>query len=294
MKSFLFAIGVVVTTLDSYANENLDAKNAPLFLPSSEAIELYFKNFETLAKSEKWNEILSQGTLALAAAEKANRPRDAAKICAQLTSTTFYLGDYPQALRYANRCHELSEEFEDPSLFLRALYLESAVYRAFGAKDAHYFRLAVDVGEQAVHLYSKSGIDDEPLKGKIYFNLGAAHADNPSGDLQKAASCYFTAIDCFKNSRANDDLVRTNIRLGKVHLLQKNYDLAQKVIDRIRPEITSERIAMHADYLEAQVKLATNDRETAMILIERGLARAKALSAKEDEQRFLSLYKDYL
>src|SRR3990167_11454473 len=82
--------------------------------PDNSVIEIiykYFANFETLAKSENWEEILSQGTVALQAAKTTDRTNDEAKICAQLTSTAFYLGDYTLALKHANRCHELSEEF---------------------------------------------------------------------------------------------------------------------------------------------------------------------------------------
>src|SRR5579862_296727 len=119
-----------------------------------EVINKYFEDFETLAKSEKWKEILSQGTAALKAAETAGRTNDQAKICAQLTSTTFYLGDYTLALKYANRCHELSQEFVDPSLFIRALYLESAVHRALAGKNTNEqaqqksYQLAVTTAEE--------------------------------------------------------------------------------------------------------------------------------------------------
>lgn len=78
-----------------------------------DVIETCYINFEILAKSEKWKEIISQGTIALETAKNTNRSHDEAKICAQLTSTAFYLGDYTQALIYARHCHELSEEFAD-------------------------------------------------------------------------------------------------------------------------------------------------------------------------------------
>ena|SRR5579862_612515 len=260
-----------------------------------EVINKYFEDFETLAKSEKWKEILSQGTAALKAAETAGRTNDQAKICAQLTSTTFYLGDYTLALKYANRCHELSQEFVDPSLFIRALYLESAVHRALAGKNTNEqaqqksYQLAVTTAEEAMQVYLKEAVDREHLKGKVYFNLGAAHADNPKGDLEKAANCYAAALACFKNVHAVDDSIRTSIRLGKVYLLQKKYDLSQEIINKVRPQIASERIAMQTDYLEAQLKFALNDSPNALKIANIGLARAKILGAKEDEFRFNSL-----
>lgn len=262
---------------------------------SIDVINSYFENFEGLSKSENWEEIISQGIIALETARKANRSQDEAKICAQLTSTAFYLGDYTQALMHANRCRELSEEFLDSSLFLRALYLESAVYRASAAKcnekqalEASYDR-AIEIGEEALSIYSKKDVEDINLKGKLYFNLGAAHADNPKGDLEKAADCYSVAIECFKSIIATDDIIRTSIRLGKVHLLQKNYDLSQQALEEIRPLISSARLSMHADYLEAQLKFAVHDIENAIKVARNGLEKAKSLGAKEDKLRLKSL-----
>lgn len=76
-------------------------------------------SFEKLAKDEKWEEIISFGKIALEAANRAGRKSDEANICAQLVSTSFYQGNFPSALEYAARCHKLSKEFEDPSLYIR-------------------------------------------------------------------------------------------------------------------------------------------------------------------------------
>src|SRR6185437_6027105 len=83
----------------------LGASEAPL----PPAVESYFSQFATLSKEEKWSDILLQGAKALEAAKEAHQPSEEATICAQLTSTAFYLGDYPLALAYATRCHALSE-----------------------------------------------------------------------------------------------------------------------------------------------------------------------------------------
>lgn len=270
-------------------------KDYPLPVNTVDPIELYFRNFESLSKSEKWKEIIIQGNNALEFAKKANRPEDEAKICAQLASIAFYSGEYIQVLLYTNRCTDLSENFVDPSLFMRSLCLKSAVYRALAAKkdeeqaqQISYLR-AVETAEEAALVYSKKNVNDAKSKGRIYFNLGAAHADNPKGDLEKATDCYLTALACFKTANAIDDGIRIKIRLGKVHLLQKKYDLSQKIIDEVRTQISMERLFMHVDYLEAQLKLATNDLENATKIAQSGLVRAKSLGAKEDELRLTRL-----
>lgn len=243
--------------------------------------ESYLDRFESLAKAEEWEEIIAEGTIALEQAKKEGHLQDEAKICAQLTSSAFYLGDYAQALIYAKLCHELAEEFIDPTLYIRALYLESAICRAFTD-----FTKAVELVEGAIQIYADKRLDNANLQGKLYFNLGAAHADNPKGDLIEAEKCYSKALECFTTP---DDLIRTRIRLGKVYLLEQKIDLAQQAIGAVRPQITTERLAMHADYLEAQIQLALNNIETATQFGKTGLIRAKALGAKEDELRFTSL-----
>ncbi len=254
----------------------------------------YFKSFEDLARREKWEEILSLGAAALVIARDSGRVLDEAKISAQLTSICFYQGNFRQALIYANRCHGLAPVFQDTPLLIKALYLESASFRALAAQqveDRYLYAQAVEAGEQAAALYTKKNVENPTLKGKIYFNLGAAHADNPSGDLNKALSCYLTAIDCFKNVGAIDDLLRANIRLGKVYLLQKNYSATQALINETRPQITTQRISMHLDYLEAQLQYALGEFVDAKKIAEAGLSLAQILGAKEDESRFMTLLK---
>lgn len=273
-------------------------QNAFYYTNDDDVIVNYFKNFEVLAKSENWEEIITQGLIALEAAKEAKRPSDEAKICAQLTSTSFYKGHYDQALVFATRCHELAEQFDDPSLFIRALYLESAIYRALAAKkgideqQVTYAR-AVEICEEAAHIYSQKAVENINLKGKIYFNLGAAHADHPQGDLEKAENCYLTAMDCFQDIKTIDDRVRTTLRLGKVYLLRNDYALCQQMIKEARSLLSSEkskeRLSMHADYLEAQLKLATNELEEALKIVKKGLEKAKILGAEGDESRLSSL-----
>jgi tetratricopeptide (TPR) repeat protein len=258
-------------------------------------IDNYLKHFESLAKMEKWEEIISLGTEALKAVKITGRTGIEAKICAQLTSTAFYMGNYTSALNYANRCHELSKEFTDPSLYIRSLYLESAIHRAFASKHTDEevqqksFQHAVATAEEAIEVYSKSKVDNENLIGKVYFNLGAAHADNPKGDLEKAVLCYTTAVYHFKNVNAVDDIIRTHVRLGKVYLLQKKYQLTEEVIKEVRSQILCERLATHVDYLEAQFRYALNDFPNALIIANNGLARAKSLGADEEINRLTFL-----
>ena len=275
-------------------NSSKSEPSIPFVHKKVNTFEEDFKNFEELAESDNWKEAIAKGSQLIEIAHKTERFKEEAKICAQLTATSFYLGDYNQALSYVKRCRELSKEFRDQSIFLRALYLESAAHRALAAKAnegkmQQSYLYAVKIGEEAASLYSKSVVKNSTLCGKIYFNLGAAHADNPKGDLKKAAACYTIANECFKQSKSTNDVVRTSLRLGKVHLLQSKPALAQKMLDQLRPSISSERLLMHADYLEAQVKFAEKENEKGLEIARNGLKRAHFLGAKEDQLRFNSL-----
>jgi tetratricopeptide (TPR) repeat protein len=291
----IFLMGAFYSVMPALGCITMPSANSSKDSDIVDPIRTYFGNFEALAKSENWKEIIVQGKIALEFARENNRSQDEAKICAQLASTAFYSGEYTQVLIYVNRCQELSKNLIDPSLFLRSLYLKSAVYRAFATKEKEEqtqqisFLRAIETAEEAALIYTKKNINNINLQGKIYFNLGAAHADNPKGDLEKAAHCYFIALECFKKANAIDDCIRTNIRLGKIYLLQKQYDLSQQIIDEVRSQISNERLAMHADYLEAQLKLAINDIERARGIAENGLVRAEALGSKEDALRLSRL-----
>ena len=127
-------------------------------------------------------------------------------------------------------------------------------------------------------LYEQRHLKEPLLLGKIYFNLGAAHADNPEGLLQKASS--------------EEDILRTRLRQGKVCLLEKHYEAAKELLCEIRQQPLKERLSMHADLLEAKLYLALQDLPKAHTLAKAGLAKAHHLGAKEDEGRFVALLKE--
>lgn len=292
-KEFFLLILYPLSLFCSFDQKN-NLKDSYDIREESTVVANYFKNFETLSKSEQWEVILREGILALEIAKKSHNYFDEAKICAQLTSTAFYMGSYNEALTYAKRCHELTEQYEDFTLLIRALYLESAVYRALASKEEKedaqqlFYARAVETCNQAADLYIKKTIQNLPLKGKIYFNLGAAYADNPKGNLKKAESCYIVTLECFKDTHP-DDVIRTSIRLGKIYLLENNYADCEQMLNQTRSLISNQRISMHADYLEAQLKLATKDFENAHKIARIGLKKAQDLKAKENESRLEQL-----
>lgn len=171
----------------------------------------------------------------------------------------------------------------------------SALHRACASKATNQelqqkgFLLATQYAEEASVIYIEKRIENNTLKGKIFFNCGAAHADNPKGDLRRAADFYAIALKCYEKAGSSDDLMCLNIRLGKINLLQKNYAACQDVINSVRSRQLTERIALQVDYLEAQLHAAQDEFDKALKIAACGLNRAKTLGAKEDENRLQSL-----
>jgi 8-oxo-dGTP diphosphatase len=274
----------------------LEMQHSQDFFPPTDevasAMDTYFKNFETLAKTENWPEIISQGASALTEAKALGKKEEEAKICAQLASTAFYQGDYLKALEYANCCHQLSEQFQDCSLLVRALYLQSAVHRALARttnckiSEQLLYSHAIKIAQEALRVYEENGLDNPNLKGKIYFNLGAAEADNPRGDLSQASIHYFRAWGCFQSAHAIDDVIATQIRLGKVYLLQEEPATVEQIIREVRSYASSERLNMQIDSLESQLKFAIGDDLSAIEIAKIGMDRAEKLGAKEDLRHF--------
>ena len=262
---------------------------------NEDTIESYFEDFEILSDVGNWSEIFEKGVRALDISRKESRIKDQAKICAQLTLAAFYQGNYDMILKYAKICRDLSEEFVDPALFIQSLYLESAANRALASKSNNeklqqaYFLKAIKAAEDALELYQLKGLSCDVLKGKIYYNLGAAYADNPRGNLDMAAHFYSIALQAFENAKDLENQMRVQLRLGKVYLLQKSFEYTQRTIDKARALISNKKILMHSDYLEAQLKLAMNDFVEAVKIAEIGLEKARSFDLKEDEERFISL-----
>ena len=155
---------------------------------------------------------------------------------------------------------------------MHGLYLLSAVARAEGD-----FEKAKTIALEALLL------SQDELRAKVLFNLGAAEADDdPKGDLIVAQKSFEEALLL---SVCLEDRQRTTIRLGKVYLLQGNIAEAKSLLGKILPEIQNKRIAMHAEYLSAQVEKALGDIEKARQMAQEALIKAAELGAAKDAER---------
>ena len=122
----------------------------------------------------------------------------------------------------------------------------------------------------------------ENWKENVLFNLGAAEADAPQGDLKTAEAAYKEAAVLFQCPL---DGQRCAIRLGKIFLLRGDIESAHSILEEILPDIRNERIGVHASYLAAQIEHADRNIEKAKSLGVAALETARRLGAKKDAER---------
>lgn len=209
----------------------------------------YVESFPSLREHADWAEIVRLGETA------------AAEIHGQLASTYFYQGDFCNAKRHALLCLEHEK--------VHGLYLLSAVARA----EAN-FAEAKSLAAEALPISSGE------MRAKVLFNLGAACADDPAGNLQEALSSFKEALTLFE---CPEDRQRTLIRLAKVHLLLGNLSEADRIASSFEP--VSERTSLHAAYLSAQIQKALGRALEARRIAEAALEQALKLGAQKDAER---------
>ena len=159
-------------------------------------------------KHDQWKAIISEGNIAL------NNPEtpleEKAEINALLASTQFYLGNYAAMKTHINACETIALALNLNNYRIRSGYLLSAYYRI--QQD---FTQAKAVINQTLMYFNTETPD--ALKAKVYFNAGAAYADEPQGDIAKAIDFYQSSLHLLDPK--TDDHHRTTIRLAKAYLL---------------------------------------------------------------------------
>lgn len=230
--------------------------------------EEYLKTFPDLRKQEKWDEIVDLGVKALS---DSPTDKELIQIHGHLASSYFYLGDFEEVEHHANHCYKFACKSGDKNEQAHGLYLLSAAARSRGEF------------EQA-RIFARKGLPlaEGEMKAKVYFNLGAAEADDPDGNLEEAENAYKEARDLFE---CPEDQQRTSIRLGKIYLLKGDLDEAERVVEALLPLIQCDRISMHSEYLSAQIEKARGNPEEARNFAAHALEKAERLGAKKDIER---------
>ncbi len=248
--------------------------------------EKYAEDLPKLQEQEDWTSLIQLGEKTLSNGSGSLEQK--AYVHADLANAYFYLGDYATGEIHAYECLKLSKELKNTESLIQSLYLLSAHKRGIGnTEDAWAFIEAQDLIEKALHLINKETLAQ--LKGTVYFNAGAAYADDPSGNLDLAVIYYNKAIAFFQESKSQDYYLRTLIRLSKALFLQGDIESSKRNIDAIDEDNCSKRTLMHLLYLKAQISIEEKENEKAKRYIYQGLAIANQQSLRIDYERLLSL-----
>lgn len=248
-----------------------------IFLTVSLSASRFFDQFEDL-KSRDWHAICALGEKDLE--DESLTDLEKAQICARLASSYFYLGEYESMKGYIEACRSIALDHSSKKYFIRSLYLLSAYYRG-----SSLFKEAREVIDEAMELLG-SDVEDY-LKAKVYFNAGAAYADDPSGDPLKAIEYYQKALTLL--DRSSNDAHRVQIRMAKSHLLLKQHKKAWEALLPLFQVDLQPRTSVHLQYICAQIYIAEGDFEAALVEINEALSGAEELSMAADGERLNKL-----
>lgn len=255
-------------------------------------LDTYFSKVEELKQDEDWRQMVLLGELALT--DKDASFSDIAKIHAQIASCYFYLGDYELCAEHANKCHLISEYLDEPNFLIRSLYLLSAHKRTLAnlsqdpAEKRELFGEARSLINKAINCFDRCNCS--LLKAKVLFNGGAAHSDDPNGDLKIATCWYKEAMEIFSSLGEHNDYARTAIRLGKVYLLQDRISELSTLLDQIQPnESLPQKTKVHYKYLLAQYYAHMHENQKAIPIILDAMEIADKLGMKVDIKRLQAL-----
>lgn len=236
----------------------------------------FFDRFDEL-KVENWEVLCCLGEKAL---EENLLPEEAAQIHARLASSYFYLGNYDAMKKHAIACQSIALDQSSQLYLIHSLYLLSAYYR--GQKE---FQEAQSTIEKALQLIT----DEIPpcLKAKVFFNAGAALADNPNGNPHQALTYYEKALALLDSN--SNDAYRTQIRIAKTYLLVGQNSQAWQILLPLFEETLEPKTNVHLLYVTAQLHLLEGNRQAALRLIQQALPLAEQLQMNVDIGRLKNL-----
>ena len=197
----------------------------------------------------------------------------------QLASSSFYLGDYPQAQTLSETGYQLAVQQGNTKAQVEGLYLLSAVARAQGRRED-----AISLGKSAVNKAS----DAESL-AKASMNLGAAYSDISPKDLKQAKWHLDIAYQTFLKLEKKNDALRAGLRLVRVDYLQDKLDEAHKRLVDLAPLVYTPRGEMLYHYQMAKVLHRKSLWQQAKAYAENAKKQAAKLAAKQDKERIESL-----
>ncbi|MRI32268.1 hypothetical protein EOPP23_04575 [Endozoicomonas sp. OPT23] len=248
-------------------------------------VDWQLENNIELKKQGCWKVQLKYGRQAILQAVKEKRYLAKAQIELQLSSSEFFLGNYSESLELAESAEAFAKQHSRWREYIESLYLKSGVYRGLGNDEAIIY------GKRALVMLEQHRVDDNFLRAKILYNLGAAYCESASSekDLNKAEQSFRKAFQLFSRQNNHYEMVRVGLRLARVEYLRQNYINALVEIETIENHINGPRSKMLYHYQLAKVLLAMGKRQAAGVEAEKALDLADRLHATVDKTRIAKL-----
>ncbi len=250
-------------------------------------VDWQLENNIELKKQGCWKVQLHYGRQAILQAIKEKRYLAKAQIELQLSSSEFFLGNYTESLELAESARTFAKQHSIWREYIESLYLLSGIYRGLDNDDA------INFGKKALEILEQHRIDDNFLRAKIHYNLGAAYSESKtsSRDLKKAEQSFRKAFQIFSSQNNHYEMVRVGLRLARVEYLRKNYINALIEIETVENHINGPRSRMLYHYQLGKVLLAMGRYSAAVIEAEKALELADRLHAIVDRSRIAKLIK---
>ncbi|CCB86432.1 putative uncharacterized protein [Parachlamydia acanthamoebae UV-7] len=253
--------------------------------------------FTELAKKDQWDEIVNEGLPKLENALKNRHLYESAILSVQLTTAFFSQKKYADAIDYSELSLDLSSHFENPAFKIRAFFLQAVIYRSLAEKSLDndhqlfLYSKAIEIAENALHIFTENDIANQGLKAKILSNLGRLYVEQPNPDFSKAIHYYSLAISSFVKAEKMIAATRVKIRLAKVYLAQKNYASAKDILNQIAIKPLNFERPPTLNHLSIQFLNALNEIEISLQSIQNKTGRepfSELLQAIAERQKTLT------
>jgi phosphatidylethanolamine-binding protein (PEBP) family uncharacterized protein len=248
-----------------------------------------------LKKEERWQEIVQEGEKAASHFRDVGEYENEFFVLDELVSHYSRLGKYAIASEKCRRLGEIALILKHNTAIIDSLFKLSVSLRGIAdesknkAQQKLLFAEATRYGELALERCRRDCPSEYQLLGKTLYNIGAANADDPEGDVAKAITYYKEALEIFNANVEMDYARRTEIRLGKAYLLLGKLYQTKEIIEKLEKEPLEKRTYMHWLYLKAQLATREGKNKEAIELSEKGRGLALNLNAKAEKRRFEEL-----
>lgn len=194
---------------------------ARMYYASARAAQRIFSVSESLAQAEKAKEQYQKAFAQDKAQDKELRILYAHILLLQ-GELHILRSELSQSLEYLNTAYQIYKQEEERESAINCRLRMIACYSR-QSMTSQMVEMAKEVFDEAQQI-------DYPLgQGQAVVHLGIAHEAH--GEFSQALACYTQAVEVFRRVNANDNAASAMLNMGRVHLYQMEYDIAEGYIN---------------------------------------------------------------